>query len=77
MDLLRLFCELAGVKPRSARKIDGMNILPILKGEVSASPHEILYYYNGTNLQAIREVNWKLHLPRTTKDQPFWTKKAS
>lgn len=74
MDLLPLFSELAGVKQPSDRKIDGKNILPILLGSESESPHEFLYYYNGTNLQAVREGNWKLHLPRTVKDQPFWSK---
>ena len=75
MDLLPLFCELAGVKQPSDRKIDGKNILPILLGNETATPHKFLYYYNGTNLQAVREGNWKLHLPRTAQDQPFWSKK--
>ncbi|QDU88852.1 Arylsulfatase [Pirellulimonas nuda] len=75
MDLLPLFCELAGVEQPRDRKIDGKEILPILKGASSNSPHEVLYYYNGTNLQAVREGDWKLHLPRTVNDQPFWSKK--
>lgn len=75
MDLLPLFCELAGVKLPTDRKIDGKNILPILQGEAVKFPHDFLYYYNGTNLQAVRHGHWKLHLPRTTKDQPFWSKK--
>ncbi|MCH1407466.1 MAG: hypothetical protein L7V87_00395 [Verrucomicrobiales bacterium] len=33
--------------------------------------------YNGTNLQAVREGEWKLHLPRTPQDQPFWNKRAN
>lgn len=75
MDLLPLFCELADVEPPSDRKVDGKNILPILQGQETATPHRFLYYYNGTNLQAVREGDWKLHLPRTPKDQPFWSKK--
>jgi len=75
MDLLPLFSELAGVKQPDDRKIDGRNILPILLGNKTATPHDILYYYNGTNLQAVREGYWKLHLPREPKDQPFWSKK--
>ncbi|MDO6425181.1 hypothetical protein, partial [Saccharophagus degradans] len=38
------------------------------------NPHKLLYYYNGTNLQAVRKGNWKLHIPRTVNDQPFWCK---
>tara|TARA_R110002049_G_scaffold285698_4_gene467000 strand:- start:132102 stop:135716 length:3615 start_codon:yes stop_codon:yes gene_type:complete len=77
MDLLPLFCSLAGVGLPQDRKIDGKNIFQILRGEQNATPHEILYYYNGTNLQAVREGNWKLHLPRVPKDQPFWSKVPS
>lgn len=74
MDLLPLFCELAGVQPPTDRKIDGEKILDVLSGKQTKTPHELLYYYNGTNLQAVREGNWKLHLPRTPEDQPFWSK---
>ena len=77
MDLLPLFCSLAGVDIPPDRTIDGKNILPVLQGKTTESPHEFLYYYNGTNLQAVREGDWKLHLPRTAKDQPFWSKKRS
>lgn len=74
MDLVPLFCDLAGAELPKDRKIDGKNILSILKGETIQSPHEFTYYYNGTNLQAIRKGKWKLHLPRSAKDQPFWSK---
>ncbi|MEW4488798.1 sulfatase [Thalassoglobus sp. JC818] len=74
MDLLQLFCKLAGVSPPTDRKIDGKEILSVLTGERTKSPHDFLYYYNGTNLQAVRHGNWKLHLPRTVHDQPFWSK---
>ena len=77
MDLLRVFCDLAGVELPTDRKIDGKNIVSILRGESTESPHEAVYYYNGTNLQAVREGDWKLHLPRTAKDQPFWSNKPS
>lgn len=77
MDLLPLFCGLAGVQLPEDRKIDGKDILSVLKGQDSESPHKFLYYYNGTNLQAVREGEWKLHIPRTAKEQPFWCKKRS
>ncbi len=72
MDLLPLFCDVAGVPLPKDRKIDGKNILDVLKGRSQKTPHDFLYYYNGTNLQAVRQGKWKLHLPRTLKDQPFW-----
>ncbi|MGB7344051.1 MAG: sulfatase [Pirellulaceae bacterium] len=74
MDLCPLFCDLAGVELPTDRKLDGKSILSILQGKVTETPHEFLYYYNGTNLQAVRQGNWKLHLPRTGADQPFWSK---
>lgn len=77
MDLLPLFCNLAGVTVPGDRKLDGYDILPILQGKQTDTPHKFLYYYNGTNLQAVREGHWKLHLPRTVADQPFWSKKPS
>lgn len=57
MGLLPLFCGLAGVELPPDRKLDGKNILPVLQGRTTESPHEFLYYYNGTNLQAVREGN--------------------
>ena len=32
------------------------------------------YYYNCENLQAIRRGHWKLHLPRSKEQLPFWDK---
>ncbi|MGJ8644427.1 MAG: sulfatase family protein [Luteolibacter sp.] len=72
MDLLPLFCDLADVKLPTDRTIDGKNIRDVLLGQSDESPHEFLYYYNGFNLQAVRKGKWKLHLPRTAADQPFW-----
>jgi arylsulfatase len=45
-------------------KIDGVNILPLLKGEKNANPRNHLYYYYGSNnLEAVRKDNWKLVFP--------------
>ena len=33
------------------------------------------YYYNCENLQAVRVGDWKLHLPRTTRQIPWWARK--
>ena len=76
MDLLPLFCDLSGAKLPTDRKIDGKNIADIIQGRNSENPHEYIYYHNGTNLQAVRQGKWKLHLPRTLEDQPFWARKA-
>tara|TARA_R110002096_G_scaffold432198_1_gene648490 strand:+ start:263 stop:1672 length:1410 start_codon:yes stop_codon:yes gene_type:complete len=76
MDLLPLFSHLAGAQLPTDRQIDGKNIIELLTGESEQSPHEYFYYYNGLNLQAVRNERWKLHLPRSIDDQPYWAKRA-
>src|SRR5690554_2992943 len=45
-------------------KIDGVNLLPLLKGEKEVTPREHFYYYYGQNsLEAVRSGNWKLVFP--------------
>lgn len=75
MDLLPTIANLTGAKIPNDRVIDGKDICSILKQGKGTSPHEYVYYYNGANLQAVRKDKWKLHLPRTLEDQPFWSKK--
>ena len=47
-------------------KIDGVNIISLLKGEPAAEPRKIFFYYYGNNqLEAVRKDQWKLILPHT------------
>lgn len=77
LDIFPLIAQVTGAELPDDRVIDGKNILPILTGESKQSPHQVLYYYNGLNLQAVRKGRWKLHLPRTIADQPFWHKNSA
>ncbi|MGJ8653752.1 MAG: sulfatase family protein [Opitutaceae bacterium] len=77
MDLLPLFSHIAGVELPKNTKYDGKNIIDLLTGKTKESPHQYFYYYNGVNLQAVRNAKWKLHLPRTIADQPYWAKKGA
>ena len=77
LDLLPLFCHVAGAEIPSDRVIDGANIIDLLTGKTTQSPHEYFYYYNGVNLQGVRTEQWKMHLPRTVADQPYWAKRGS
>ncbi len=46
--------------------IDGLDIRPLMFGEEgAASPHDVLYFYSGTELQAVRSGRWKLHFPHS------------
>ena len=47
--------------PLSEKKIDGVNILPLLQGDENANPRQtFLYYYRKNSLEAVRKGNWKL-----------------
>ncbi len=63
IDLLPTFAHLAGAA-LPERKIDGLNIWPLLGGEPHARcPHEAFYFYYVRELQAVRSGPWKLTLP--------------
>jgi hypothetical protein len=42
--------------------IDGRDLSPVLFGKSTVSPREAHYYFNGYNLQAVRQGPWKLSL---------------
>ena len=65
IDLLPTFASITGAK-LPAKKIDGLNIISLLKNESNANPREnLLYYYNENSLEAVRKGNWKLVLPHS------------
>jgi arylsulfatase A-like enzyme len=48
----------------NGRRIDGLDIWPLLSAQPGAkSPHEVLYFYWLNRLDAVRSGGWKLHLP--------------
>ena len=61
IDLLPTFAAITGA-PLPENKIDGVNILPLLKGEEGNIPRETFWYYNRwrNDLAAVRYKNWKL-----------------
>jgi len=68
IDLLPTFAGLAGVKVPADRKIDGKDIWPLMAGQKDAKPpHEVFYYYQMDQLQAVRAGRWKLHLAMESK----------
>lgn len=63
IDILPTLAAITGA-PLPPNKIDGVNILSLLKGDVNANPRDHLFYYYGRNsLEAVREGHWKLILP--------------
>ena len=60
MDILPTIATIAGV-PLPQKKIDGVNILPLLKGEKMEPPRKsFYYYYRNNNLEAVQDGHWKL-----------------
>lgn len=75
MDLFPTLCEIIGADLPTDRVYDGESLLPLLKGgALKRSADEPFYYYNCENLQAVRLGDWKLHLPRSKEQLPFWDK---
>ena len=66
-DVLPTFAALAGGKAPTDRKLDGVDLRPVLTGAPDARPpHETFFYFRGLQLEAIRDLEWKLFLPATT-----------
>ena len=59
-DVLPTFVSLAGGKVRSDVPIDGVDLSPLLLGQTEQSPRSEWYYYQGTQLKAVRSGPWKL-----------------
>lgn len=63
MDLFPTVASLTGVPLDPARKIDGVDLTPLLKGQTPETPIRSTFaYYAGEELRAVREGPWKLHL---------------
>ncbi len=60
LDMLPTFANLAGVDPAmmEASKLDGVDLMPYLKGENKERPHQTLYW-KCENRGAVRDGDWK------------------
>ncbi len=63
IDILPTLADLTGA-PMPENKIDGVSLLPILKGDITAQPRNtFFYYYRKNSLEAVRHNQWKLVFP--------------
>jgi arylsulfatase A-like enzyme len=63
IDILPTIVEATGAK-MPQRRIDGVSLMSVLKGNLNDKPRStFLYYYRQNNLEAIRYDNWKLVFP--------------
>ena len=64
IDLFPTLARLAGAAAPGPNTIDGRDMWPLLENAANAqASHEVLYFYWGTELHAVRSGRWKLHLP--------------
>lgn len=63
IDLFPTLAEISGA-PLPDRTIDGVSILPLVKGEADANPRPwFVYYYNKNDLEAVTDGTFKLVFP--------------
>ncbi len=61
LDICATALELAGVPAPTQRPLDGVNLIPYLRGELESDPHEILYWrMEARKIWAVRKGDWKL-----------------
>ena len=59
LDLLPTILAAVGKPVAAEEKLDGVNLLPFLKGDATGAPHESLFWRFGQQT-AIRQGDWKL-----------------
>lgn len=63
IDLFPTLAEISNA-PLPERKIDGVSLLPLIKGDKNANPREsFVYYYNKNDLEAVTDGMFKLVFP--------------
>jgi len=58
-DILPTLCAATGATIPKESRVDGVNLLPYLRGERSAPPHDLLYW-KVKSAAALRRGDWKL-----------------
>jgi len=71
MDFLPTFSKISGSKIPQDLIIDGKSFIDVLLNN-DESPHDYYFYYAYTHLQAVRDKEWKLILPR--RERPGYMK---
>ena len=61
-DVFPTIVKAAGGSLPKGRTIDGRDLLPLMKGETSKSPHEAVFAMGGDQLRLVRSGRWKLHV---------------
>jgi len=59
IDMFHTFAAAAGVEVPDDRKLDGVNLLPFIRKEVTGAPHQTLFWKQG-HQQTVQHEGWKL-----------------
>ncbi|MDE0104397.1 MAG: sulfatase [Bryobacterales bacterium] len=62
IDLFPTIVLAAGATLPGDRAMDGLDILPLLEGRATDSPHEAIFAMGGEKLKMVRSGRWKLHV---------------
>jgi arylsulfatase len=62
IDLYATFSTLIGAKVPAGKR-DTLDLSPLLLGQPGAKGREVMWHYAGKELHAVRQGDWKLHVP--------------
>lgn len=65
MDILPTLARLAGARVPTDRRIDGVDVWPVMAGLPGPPPRDIFYYFGGFFLAGVRSGPWKLRVNGT------------
>jgi arylsulfatase A-like enzyme len=65
-DIFATAAAAAGQKPPTDRSIDGVNLLPFIKGEAPGRPHDVLFWRTDQYV-TVRAGDWKLQVSQMPK----------
>jgi arylsulfatase A-like enzyme len=66
LDIFSTALAAAQAKPPEGKVLDGVNLLPFLKGDASKAPHQQIFFRTDTYL-AMRQGDWKLQVMERPK----------